>query len=220
MKRTLLVLALLWVASAEALAVEAHEQLVMGPMTFTREKGKPVTETVPFTAAGGRAILKLSNDDVSSATVSINGMVVLDRFSFSRKRHDLREKIQLVEGENRLTVTLQSQPGSRITIEIVRMAVLATPEEVLSRTANALRAGNIDLALQGFYQDEKTRSILPGLDAAKRNQLADEIENATFVLERGRSRYYRYSWTDATGSNSVEYSMAINDEGNWIITSW
>lgn len=220
MKRTLLVLALLWVASAEALAVEAHEQLVMGPMTFTREKGKPVTETVPFTAAGGRAILKLSNDDVSSATVLINGMVVLDRFSFSRKRHDLREKIQLVEGENRLTVTLQSQPGSRITIEIVRMAVLVTPEEVLSRTANALRAGNIDLALQGFYQDEKTRSILPGLDAAKRNQLADEIENATFVLERGRSRYYRYSWTDETGSNSVEYSMAINDEGNWIITSW
>jgi hypothetical protein len=211
-----IVLVMAWCASASAL----NQWQVLSQLTFTRLTGKPVTETIPFSAVGGQATLKVSNKKVSSATVAINGQIVFGTSDFNRNVANLESKLLLNNGQNILEVILKSQPGSQITIEIVQEVAEMTPQIVRVRTANALRAGDIGLVLQGFLQDEKTLSIIPGLDAAKRNQLADMLEDAVIERETDRSRSYRYSWIDESGRNSVAFAMAIDGEGKWIIVSW
>lgn len=89
------------------------------------------------------------------------------------------------------------------------------------RTANALRVGNIDLALEGFYPDKKSQTIIPLLDAVHRNQLADLIENAQAIYTSENDRAYRYDWTDEAGNiRHTEFIMRRNQSGQWHIISW
>lgn len=220
MKRYRFALAILLVMAWHTSAGASNQWQVMSHRTFTRAAGKPVIETVPFSAVGGRATLKVSNNKVSSATISINGQAVFGPLDFNRNAVNLESEIPLVHGPNTLEVILKSQPGSRITVDIVQEVVEITPEIVRFRTANALRAGDIELVLQGFLQNEKTLSIIPGIDAAKRDQLADILEKAVIERETNRSRSYRYNWIDQSGRNSVSFAMAIDNEGKWIIASW
>jgi hypothetical protein len=89
------------------------------------------------------------------------------------------------------------------------------------RTANALRAGNIDLALEGFARDEKSQTIIPALNTAQRNQLADLIENAQAIYTSENDRAYRYDWTDEAGNmRHTEFIMRRNESGHWRIISW
>jgi hypothetical protein len=94
------------------------------------------------------------------------------------------------------------------------------PDIVRLRTANALRAGDIDLALKGFVPDSQREDIIRALDHAQRNLLAHEIENAELILTAGTTRFYRYNWTDETGDNFIEFTMVRDDRGKWVIASW
>lgn len=89
------------------------------------------------------------------------------------------------------------------------------------RTANALRVGNIDLALKGFARDEKSETIIRALDAVHRKQLADLIENAQAIYTSENDRAYRYDWTDEAGNiRHTEFIMRRNESGQWHIISW
>ena len=95
------------------------------------------------------------------------------------------------------------------------------PDVVRIRTANALRVGNIDLALQGFVRDEKSQTIIPALNADRRNQLADLIEKAQAIYTGENDRAYRYNWTDEAGNiRHTEFIMRRNELGPWHIISW
>lgn len=193
---------------------------VMDPTTFKQKIGNPVAETRSFFSMFNQATLKISSQKVNDATVAINGQVIFGPLDFNRDTVTLESIIPLVKGENTLEVLLNSQPGSQIVIQILQEAAGPPPETVLARTAKALRAGNIELVLKGFFNDEKTLRIIPSLDAAKRNQLADMLEDYVIVSETERSRSYRHRWTDESGKNSVEFAMAIDFDGNWAIVSW
>ena len=94
-------------------------------------------------------------------------------------------------------------------------------DTVRLRTANALRAGNIDLALKGFARDEKSQTIIPALSAAKRNEIADLIEKAQAIYTSESDRAYRYDWTDEAGNiRHTEFIMGRNKSGQWHIISW
>ncbi len=94
------------------------------------------------------------------------------------------------------------------------------PDIVRLRTANALRAGDIDLALKGFYPDPKSQSIIPTLDASQRNKLAHWLENAELIKEDDDRRIYRYTWPGSSGEKYSHFTMQKDFEGKWVITSW
>ena len=95
----------------------------------------------------------------------------------------------------------------------------ADAETVRAQIASDLREGDIESALRGFQANEKSATI-SAFDTAQLNQLADWIEKASLTEEGDSSRIYRYSWTDESGENFVEFTMAKNEIGQWIITSW
>lgn len=220
MKRYMLVSAILCVLPWSALAGVSNPSKILEPVTFTRGMGSPFTETIVFETAGCQATLKLSSNNVSSATVAINGKMIFTSSEFHRSEAHLERTLQLPQGQSTLEVTLRSEPGSSITIEIVQDFVRLPPEAMLARTAAALRAGDINLALQGFLQDEKTLRIFPTIDAAKRHQLADMLENGALASESDRSRSYRYTWAKESGTRTVEFTIAIDEEGKWVIVDW
>lgn len=95
------------------------------------------------------------------------------------------------------------------------------PEMVRLQIANALRAGNIELAMKGFAPDKKSQTIIPALDAVHRNQLADLIEKAQTIYTSEKDRAYRYDWTDEAGNmRHAEFIMRRNELGQWQIISW
>jgi hypothetical protein len=94
MKKTgallVVILILLW----EAVSCGAVTLNLMGPTKFTRDKGKPGSETVRFSSDfGGPATLKLINGSlenpsvpkISSATISLNGKAVFGPSDFNQK---------------------------------------------------------------------------------------------------------------------------------------
>lgn len=192
---------------------------VFGPTTCIRAKGKPSTETFIFSALGGQATLKLTNRKVSSATVTFNGQVVFGPSDFNQNVDYLESEIPLLEGQNTLEVLLKGKPGGEVTIQMIQEVAEITPEIVRVRTANCLRAGDIEGALQGFEPDMRSE-IIPTLDADQRNVLANDLEKAELIRETANVRWYRYTWTDESGENFVDFRMARDDQGRCIITSW
>jgi len=95
------------------------------------------------------------------------------------------------------------------------------PDIVRYQIAKALRAGDIELALKGFDRSEKSQTIIPALNAAQRNQLADWIENAQLINSGENYRAYTTKWTDAQGNvRNMNMTMGRDNSGQWRIISW
>ena len=101
----------------------------MAPTKFTRDKGKPDTTTVNFSSvAGGPATLGLINGSlqnpsvpkISSAKITLNGKAVFGPSDFNQNVSQLEKEVPLKNGNNTLTVSLNSKPGGEITIQIVQ----------------------------------------------------------------------------------------------------
>lgn len=95
------------------------------------------------------------------------------------------------------------------------------PEMVRLQIANALRAGDIDLALKGFDRSKKSQTIIPAFDAAQRNQLADWIEKGQLTNSGENYRAYTTEWTDEQGKvHNMNWTMGRDNLGQWRIISW
>ena len=95
--------------------------------TFERSAGKPTPASQSFPGAfSGPALVRLWNgsDDahrISSAEITINGVLVFGPSNFNQKVSYLEAIVTLNEGENNTCeVLLKSKPGGQITIEIVQ----------------------------------------------------------------------------------------------------
>ena len=201
---------------------------VLGPTTWKRGTGTPVTEVLTLSALGRTATLKLINgnnedssvEKVSSSIVTLNGTVIFSPSDFNQRVNAVEKNITLREGQNNLEVLLSGKPRGQITIKITQEVEVITPQIALLQTANALRVGNMPLALEGFRPDDKRRDLLLALDYGQRNELAKVLTNAQLVREAGNMRFYKYCWTDETGERFVKINMAKDPDGKWIITSW
>ena len=200
---------------------------VFGPKTIVRRTGASTTETFTFSALGGQAILKLTNgsivdpsvEKVSGSEVTFNGQVVFGSADFNQIANHVESEIPLIEGQNTLEVLLKGKPGGQLIIQIIQEISDITPEIVRVRTANCLRTGDIEGALEGFAPNERAKFI-PSLNDAQRNDLSNCLENAEFVIETSALRWYRYTWKDESGENFIKFSMTRDKQGRWIITSW
>jgi YVTN family beta-propeller protein len=86
------------------------------------ENGKPVTQSRNFPGSSGEAALKVCNgpeaEKISSAEISINGIVVLGTSNFNQNVGCIEKMVNLDDGDNILEVQLKSKPGGKISIEI------------------------------------------------------------------------------------------------------
>ena len=96
-----------------------------GPQTYTRGTGKPMTVTSTFAVPNPKTqyTMQLTNGNdslgrVSSATVVVNGVTVFGPSDFNQTVGQLQKPVTLA-ASNTIAVTLASQPGSGVTIDIV-----------------------------------------------------------------------------------------------------
>lgn len=103
--------------------------LILGPVTFLREREAPKTEKFRFTIpdAIGPFLLRLTNgtqegsNRISSAVIKLNGKEVFRPSEFNQNVAELSRQVTLLSGENLLEVRLRSAPGSFITVELFHL---------------------------------------------------------------------------------------------------
>jgi len=87
--------------------------------------GAPVSQYQNFSGMSGEATLKVCNgaeaEKISSATISINGTVVVDSSNFNQNVGCIEEAVSLNEGDNILEVLLKSKPGGKVGVEILQL---------------------------------------------------------------------------------------------------
>lgn len=87
--------------------------------------GTPVSQFKNFSGMSGEATLKVCNgaeaEKISSATISINGTVVVGSSSFNQNVDCIEEAVSLNEGDNILGVLLKSKPGGKVVVEILQL---------------------------------------------------------------------------------------------------
>lgn len=95
-----------------------------GPEVFVRGTGQPVTDTMYFSVPDSTwqytIVVQNGVPDsirVSSATISINGEVIIGPNEFNQNVSEIRKPIQLRK-DNEITVRLAGKPGGTITITI------------------------------------------------------------------------------------------------------
>ncbi|MBZ5558675.1 MAG: PASTA domain-containing protein [Acidobacteriia bacterium] len=105
---------------------------------YVRKTGAPVTVTDTFMASAGTFTLRIDNGGaagqyarVSSAVITLNGVVTVAPQEFSQQAGVIEKTVRLAAG-NTLSVELRSQPGSGITLQILGGVAVNHPP-----TANA-----------------------------------------------------------------------------------
>jgi hypothetical protein len=98
----------------------------LGPQTFVRATGKPITEEIIFSLGSqlsGPFTVHLINGDpdgshrADSGTVTLNGQVIFDSSQFNEQVEELSQVVNL-QSNNTLRVHLNGAPGDRISLEI------------------------------------------------------------------------------------------------------
>src|SRR5262245_56716174 len=94
--------------------------VAFGPQGFTRDAGGPQQETAAFSVANPAASFTLHVDSrfVASATVWLNGAVVLSPADFNANVRTLDRAVRL-EAQNTLAVELRSRPGATLTAQVI-----------------------------------------------------------------------------------------------------
>ncbi|OPY76778.1 MAG: hypothetical protein A4E65_03095 [Syntrophorhabdus sp. PtaU1.Bin153] len=105
----------------------AKVELTIADASFVRRAGEPTSEVVEFTGTRGQAILNLYSgakdseaERVSSSKILINGVQVVGSSNFNQTISSLKIPIYLVNGKNRLSVTLFGKLGSKIRVQVTQ----------------------------------------------------------------------------------------------------
>jgi len=100
------------------------ERAIASKKTGKKGNGTPVSQFGNFLGSSGEATLRVCNvaeaDKISSATISINGNVVLGSSNFNQNVDCIKKTVNLMGGDNILEVQLKSKPGGKVSIEILQ----------------------------------------------------------------------------------------------------
>ncbi len=140
MKKLILIISALLSALFVSLSFAA-EEVTLFDGTFTRDSGKPVVVSRTFRAADGVGSVELTNGTnlstrISSATLQINGVKIFGPSDFNKNVSKLEKQVRLKEGENSLTLLLDSGPGGsvRINIHMLVEIILAPAAKMVDET--------------------------------------------------------------------------------------
>ncbi|NIN36507.1 MAG: hypothetical protein GTO60_16020, partial [Gammaproteobacteria bacterium] len=131
----------------------AGDVTFFGPKQYTRNKGKPVTETDTFICppnyTGSGFTLRLINGDsqgknrVSSAVITVNGVQVMGPSDFNQQVGTLERTVSL-STSNEISVKLNSKPGAYVIIDIHKfipepeVSFIATPDTIQYQQSSTL----------------------------------------------------------------------------------
>jgi hypothetical protein len=88
------------------------------------------------------------------------------------------------------------------------------PDQTITALANNLVSGDV-------APSEKTTRVFAGLDDQARRRLASLLLSGQLVISRDDLRIYHAPWLESDGTiTQVEFSLAPNDRGDWVIISW
>ncbi|MCK4244449.1 MAG: hypothetical protein KAX20_02350, partial [Candidatus Omnitrophica bacterium] len=135
-KFVLLTVCMLLGLSLPQIALGEEGILLFGPETFTRGKGKPITEVKTFSVLEPsiETTLNIVNGDsegnfrVSSAKIYLNNELVVGPDRFNQTVGSISVPVVLADGENKIAVELRSKPEAFISIEIMAPNITIGPE--------------------------------------------------------------------------------------------
>ncbi len=119
-------------ADLVGLCDKQNADIVFGPVTYVRADGPPQTATETFAGTDGGGVVCLQNGDgtgrmhASAATVSFNSAPLFDAVSLTTPSNELAEAVAIMP-QNTLVTTLQSAPGTMVTLKVVREKVQNGP---------------------------------------------------------------------------------------------
>lgn len=119
------------VCAPAAMAVQ-----VVAEQRFTSLNGEPVTEELVFSGSGyADFILKVQNGEadgsrrIASAMVTLNGVKLLIPADFNQKVQFLERPISPLPGSNTLAVTVRSNPGSVLLVQVLGAPTFQLPPD-------------------------------------------------------------------------------------------
>jgi hypothetical protein len=199
MKKTLILLSLFILASLSDPAMAVEVTNYNG--TFVRGSGATLTETITFPGVEGVAVLRLSNaaeDDsmekVSSSIIKINGIDIFSQDDFNRNFSYLEREIQLIEGQNSISVEVRGKPGGAITIDIVQ-SVKANAAAIIGTDGGTIEVLDQESLMygvkveipQGAVSSETLITISDGTDTNDPQSDTPDISDAFFRIDLGPS---------------------------------
>lgn len=130
--------------------------LIFGPQTFIRAHGKPVAIHRVFNMGEDADVcLKVTNNGVSSAWISIDGVEVFTPKNFNKKVTTLQVTTFLYAGEHEVTITMKGKPGGSITLEM-RGCIDEPPPPILCSEAARQYCEGKGWYVVGVYASEGT----------------------------------------------------------------
>lgn len=107
------------------IGISSADEVTVFDETFTRDTRLPFVALRTFHSASGLVTLKLTNEThlnngISGISVKINDKRAFDPSEFNQNIRHIEKKATLKEGENTLTVLLQSEPQGKVRIQICR----------------------------------------------------------------------------------------------------
>ncbi len=115
---------------------------VLGPETFHRAAGRPDTVVRKFTVSNpsNPYTLKVANEGVTDATISLNGDVVFGPSAFQTKGlkppSQFDKSVTLRDGLNTLAVEVRGKPGTSLSVEIFRPTPVDRTPPAISATVD------------------------------------------------------------------------------------
>jgi len=127
-RRSLCLLAILFIFSAIFSPAFATEVTVFGPKTYVRTTGSPNVYTDTFSSFPKEGLLIIENGDkdgkhrVTSALVFINGVQIFAPDDFKQQIYLMEAPVDLSDSTKSLVVELRSKPGTYLTIRVIQEA--------------------------------------------------------------------------------------------------
>lgn len=233
MKKPGIMLALMVVAVCLAATTSFAAQIVAEEQIVSAT-GSPVKEEFSFQGLGFEDfILKVQNGDesganqISSAVISINGVKILGPSDFNQNVHILERAIAPNDLENTLTVSLRSNPGGFLKVQILAEPTLNLPPdpgpagdatiEGVDVNDNGIR-DDIERWIALTYPDsEKTRQALiqnyyplQNFMIHAREGDRDAVYNDMTALQRSSECLYYVRRDDANDLLAALESVVVN----------
>lgn len=179
---------------------------------YTRDGKAPNSQMDKFFANEGQATLVLTDlansrsKEIASASVMLNGEVLLSPSDFRKKRSAQEIPITLREGDNEITVRLAGKPGTSFQLRVKQFA--STNVNFLSRVHFNTNVSNFRDARK-FYQD---LGLVVGIDFPQSNTLA--VAEAIGI--EGDTGFRAADWEERLAED-VANGFAIGEDGGYLL---
>ncbi|HLF35516.1 MAG TPA: FISUMP domain-containing protein [Cyclobacteriaceae bacterium] len=218
------------IPAASLRSADELSTIYFGPLTFTRSKGTPITETISlenpeFENYENEFTLKIQNGDdkktrVSSAEIKIDGVIIAGPSDFSKNVSSITKEITGLTNTSTLEVRLISTPGSFI---ILSIDGILKPDSTGTFIDNRDNTEYSYIKIGQQYWMQENLAYLPAVSPPWDGSSTDPFYyvygyESNDVTEAKNSGYYNaygvlYNWQAATNGESGSDDVPSDVQG-------